>query len=77
MRKVTAEYLAPAKLNDDLTVKTDIQPIKGVRMQFDQSVWRGETCLFTAAVEVVCLNEAGKPTRLPADMQQKLSDFGV
>jgi acyl-CoA thioester hydrolase len=70
--RVVADYLAPAKLGDKLTVKTDHRATSPARWVFDQTVWRGETCLFKAEVTAVCMTVEGRPTRLPAELRAKL-----
>ena len=42
------------------------------RWVFDQKVYRGDTLLFRALVTAVCMTTEGKPTRLPAELRQKL-----
>ena len=71
--RVVADYLAPAKLGDVLTVKTDHRATSPARWVFDQTVWRGETCLFKAEVTAVCMSTEGRPTRLPAELRAKLT----
>ena len=71
--RVVADYLAPAKLGDVLIVKTDHRAPSPARWVFDQTVWRGETCLFKAEVTAVCMSVEGRPTRLPAELRAKLA----
>lgn len=73
VRRVEADYLRPAKYDDELTVKTDLVAETGARLVLDQSVWRGAERLFTATVTIVCLSETGAPTRLPADVRRKFA----
>jgi acyl-CoA thioester hydrolase len=65
VRRVEADYLAPAKLDDELTVETWVESRKPVRMVMGQEVKRGEQVLFRAMVTVICMTLAGKPVRLP------------
>jgi len=67
--RVEADYLAPARLDDLLEVRTAHHAASPVRWMFDQQVWRGETCLFRAVVTAVCMTTAGKPTRLPQSLR--------
>ena len=69
VRKIEAEYLATAKLEDELVVETTMRELSGVRLTMDQVVKRGETPIFTASVTAVCMNAAGKPVRLPAEIR--------
>lgn len=72
VRKVEADYLMPAKYDDELVVETDIQAQTAARIIFKQDVKRGVDVLFSARVTVVALSETGQPTRLPATIRRKI-----
>jgi acyl-CoA thioester hydrolase len=72
VRRVEADYLAPAKFDDELTVETDVEAITGVRIVLNQTVKRGETPLFVSQVTLVALGETGQPMRLPATIRRNL-----
>ncbi|MBO9396733.1 tol-pal system-associated acyl-CoA thioesterase [Shimia sp. R9_1] len=72
VRRVEADYLGSAVLDDELTVETEVRSVTGVRLTMDQRVKRGEELLFQAVVTVVCMNEAGQPVRLPANIRQMI-----
>ena len=66
VRRVEADYLAPAKFDDDLVVETTMAQGSGVRLVVQQDVKRGAALLFSARVTIICMTEAGTVTRLPA-----------
>ncbi|GAA6181206.1 MULTISPECIES: tol-pal system-associated acyl-CoA thioesterase [unclassified Shimia] len=70
VRRVEADYLGSAVLDDELTVETEVASVTAARLVMEQSVKRGEEVLFHAMVTVVCMNEAGQPVRLPANIRQ-------
>lgn len=72
VRKIECEYLAAAKFEDDLDIETSIADLSGVRLTMDQVVKRGEEEIFRARVMAVCMNGAGKPVRLPAEIRALL-----
>lgn len=72
VRRIEAEYLATAKFGDELTVETTVAAVSGVRLTMNQLVLRGETEVFKAQVTAVCMNKAGKPVRLPAEIRAYL-----
>ncbi len=72
VRRVEADYLSPAVLDDELVVETDVVSVTAARMVMQQYVKRGEELLFQAVVTVVCIGENGLPTRLPAKVRQML-----
>lgn len=80
VRHLSADYRAPAHFEDDLIVRTALQSIGGARLVVAQTVWRAESCLFSAEVTLVCLGPAGQPVRLPAEVRRLLgapSDPGL
>lgn len=75
VRRVEADYLAPALYDDLLQVRTAVKAVTGARIALRQAVWRNDTCLFDANVTLVCLTAHGTATRIPADIRQKLGDL--
>lgn len=73
VRRVEADYLSPAKYDDQIEVRTTLERIKGASFDMPQEVWRDETLLFRARVSVVVLNAQGRATRLPADIRAKIA----
>lgn len=65
VRRVAADYLRPARFDDELTVVTTLHAASAARIVVDQAVQRADEVLFTARVTIACLDEAGKPVRLP------------
>lgn len=66
VRRIEADYLAPARLDDHLCVTTVPRSLSGARIVLDQAVARGDTVLFSSVVTIVCLGSGGRPARLPA-----------
>ena len=69
--RVVADYIQPARYDDELTVRSTIAKRTPARVIFAQTVLRGEERLFHADVTVVFLNADGRPQRLP-DMLLKI-----
>jgi len=72
VRRIEADYHAPAKFDDALEVRTQVQTVTGARLIMGQSLYRADTLLFEAVVTLVCVNEAGQPARLPANIRLTL-----
>lgn len=75
VRRVEADYLQPAKFDDQLDVSTTISTVSAARIVLDQMVLRDDAVLFTAQVTLVALDAQGRPTRLPAEFRRKIADF--
>lgn len=56
VRKITIDYLFPAKLDDWLRVETAIVEIKNASLLFEQILKRNEQVLCKATVKVACVD---------------------
>jgi len=77
VRHVAIDYLAPAKLDDELSITVAVEKIGGASVYFLQQAWHagsGETRLLaTARVKVVCVDaDAMRPTPFPEPVLQKI-----
>ncbi len=69
VRRIDAEFLAPARLDDALEVVTEIVAATGARLSLAQAVRRDGADLFHARVEIVAADPArGRPRRLPREL---------
>lgn len=73
VRHVEIDYLAPAFLQDDLTVVTATRTIGGSRVVLAQDVLRGADTLVRATVTVVCIGADGRPRRVPEPVRTALA----
>ena len=73
VRRIEADYLAPARFDDVVTVETRVRQVTGARIVLDQSVRRGAQALFDATVTLVMLRADGQPARIPADIRRTMS----
>ena len=65
VRRVEADYLAPAVFDDELIVTTEVARLTPARIELDQKVMRGDKVLFAARVTLACLGPDMRPRRLP------------
>ncbi|KAB7613454.1 YbgC/FadM family acyl-CoA thioesterase [Amylibacter sp. SFDW26] len=75
VKKVEANYIGSAKLNDDLSVETILSGVTGAKIVFTQNVYRDGHAIFSALVTVVCITISGKIVRFPADIRAKLNEL--
>lgn len=69
VRRVEADYLAPARFDDELVVETTPETITGARIVLRQIVRRADKVLFSGIVTLAALTGAGHPVRLPANIR--------
>lgn len=73
VRSLGAEYLKPARLDDELVVATVVEDLGRAQVTFAQTIRRGDQTLLTATVRVACLDLAtGKPAAMPKPIHDKL-----
>ncbi|PWG17893.1 tol-pal system-associated acyl-CoA thioesterase [Salibaculum griseiflavum] len=72
VRRVEADYMQPAKFDDELIVETTVEMMTGVRVVVKQDVMRDGVVLFSALVTLVALGSEGQPVRLPAVFRRNL-----
>ena len=72
VRHLEADYLSPARFDDELVVETSVEAMTGARIVLRQVVLRDGQEVFAALVTLVALTEAGQPARLPANIRLSL-----
>lgn len=71
VRHCEMDFLAPAKLDDMITIETRLQEVSKVRMKMQQIIKCNKTPLTEINVTLACINEKGKPVRLPQRLLDK------
>ncbi|BAK64926.1 putative thioesterase [Sphingobium sp. SYK-6] len=66
-------YRAPARLDDDLLVRSRLEDVGGARCVIAQAVWRGDVLLAQADVTVAFVDPTGRPRRQPADWIERFN----
>ncbi|MFH6784801.1 MULTISPECIES: tol-pal system-associated acyl-CoA thioesterase [Methylobacterium] len=72
VRRMSLDYLKPARMDDALTVLTATRELRGASMHLDQEVRRGDETLVRAEVVVACVRE-GRAVRLPEALRRTLT----
>lgn len=65
VRRIEADYLAPARFDDLLAVETRVQAVTAARLVLGQEVGRAGLPLFRASVTLAAVGPQGRPLRLP------------
>ncbi|WP_317204455.1 tol-pal system-associated acyl-CoA thioesterase [Janthinobacterium sp.] len=72
VKNVSADYHAPAKLDDVLQLTLSIEKLGRASIVFVQQAWCGERLLNTARVKVGCVDSALRPRAVPAAAAAKM-----
>jgi acyl-CoA thioester hydrolase len=76
VRRVEADFIAPARFQDQLVVTTLLRDLRGARVDLAQAVLRAGAVLMRAEVRIVALRGDGRPARLPDTLRAALATMG-
>lgn len=72
VRTLEAEYLKPARLDDELVVITTLEELGRAQVAFRQNVLREDELLFSARVRVVSFDpESGRVASIPKEIREQ------
>jgi acyl-CoA thioester hydrolase len=75
VRRMEIDFLKPARIDDELVVRTAYETIKGPRLFASHELVRGDEVLVKAAVEACCISLTGRPKKPPALLVDALKPF--
>lgn len=67
VRRMEIDFVAPARIDDILTIETRTEKISGARIYMAQTLLRGDDVLVRARVEAAIIGELGRPKRFPKE----------
>ena len=76
VRACAIEYVAPARLDDVLEIRSSLVEIGGASLRARQTVRRDDTLLARIDLRLACVTEIGRPTRFPARLRSALVGLG-
>jgi acyl-CoA thioester hydrolase len=75
VRRMTMDFIRPARIDDALTVMTNYDTVSGARINIAQTLMRGGEILAEAMVEVACIGLDGRPSRPPPGLAARLGPY--
>ncbi len=72
VRRANVDFLAPARFDDLVTVKTWAGQVKRASAVMAQEIWCSDTRLISAEITIACMDLSGRPVRLPELLREKL-----
>ncbi|MDD3669039.1 MAG: tol-pal system-associated acyl-CoA thioesterase [Alphaproteobacteria bacterium] len=75
IRHVSVDFLAPARLDDDLDIRTRIVACRNASLTFEQTIFRGEELLARVMVKAACVNKDFKPIRFPEAFRARFAPY--
>lgn len=78
VRSVQADYLSPARLDDELTVVSTIAGLRKASIVFRQEIQRKGERLFAAQVVLACVDwRRQRPVAIPSAMHQQFENYAT
>ena len=77
VRRMTIEFVSPARIDDILSIETRVEEISGARIIMAQMIFCDGKLLIEARVEAAVVNGGGRPRRFPKDWNQRLLGKGL
>ena len=68
VKSLSSKYIAPAKFEDDLVVKSKILEKSPVRLVLEQNIEKANKVIFTSTIELAVVSSDGKITKLPDEL---------
>jgi tol-pal system-associated acyl-CoA thioesterase len=75
VHSLEAQYLAPAKLDDEVIATATVKKLARSYVVFDQQVRRDGQVLCSATAKIACVNKQMKPTALPPHLYQSINNL--
>ena len=76
IRHAELEYLSPARLEDELTLITQVDEIKNASMRLTQTFYRDDQKLVIVRLQVAFIDpHTIRPVRLPADLKNLFEEY--
>ena len=76
IRHADLEYLSPARLEDELTLITQVDEIKNASMNVTQTFYRNEQKLVIVRLQVAFIDpKTIRPVRLPSDLKALFEEY--
>lgn len=73
VRHLEADYLKPARLDDELLLETAVSEIKNASFSMKQSIFCRNQLIFSMDVILVSVDGAGRPAKLPESLKTALA----
>ncbi len=75
VRKITIDYIRPARFNDELTVISSVQRLGRASLEFAQNVVANSTVLSRARIKLGCIDSNTlRPRAMPVDIYSEIAN---
>ncbi len=74
VKSCNIEYKKPAKLEDQLKIKSSIISISNTSFRMNQKAFRDQELITNCEIHLVIVDKTGKPSKIPDILKKKLED---
>tara|TARA_Y100000996_G_scaffold211127_1_gene165788 strand:- start:111 stop:509 length:399 start_codon:yes stop_codon:yes gene_type:complete len=74
VKKIECDYIESSKLEDQLTVKSNILSLKNASFELEQNIYKQNNIIFKSKILMVCVNSQGAPSKIPDDLQRLMKN---
>ncbi len=75
VRRCVVDYRQPARLDDDIEVRTTIDRVAGAHIEAEQRVMRAGALLASIGLKLGCVGRNGRAVRLPTPLREALAEL--
>ncbi len=75
VRRCAVDYRQPARLDDEIEVRTSIGTVAGAHIEAEQRVVRDGALLASIDLKLGCVGRNGRAVRLPVPLREALSEL--
>tara|TARA_Y100000996_G_C22379301_1_gene584409 strand:+ start:160 stop:582 length:423 start_codon:yes stop_codon:yes gene_type:complete len=75
VKSCNIEYIKPAHLEDELTIRSFVKSITKTSFFMNQIITKGKDIIVEAKVHLVFVNKEGKPVKIPEEIYSKLKPY--
>ncbi len=72
VRDCSLEYRKPARLDDILTIRSQVTSLGAASLRAQQAITRDDDCLARLDLRCACVDDGGHPVRIPPFLRQVL-----
>ncbi len=72
IQRLEIDFVKPARVDDELLIKTYADRVSGARLDMRQEITKDGEILARLVVKAACINDLGRPQRLPAEAREAL-----
>ena len=72
VKNMKIDFISPAYLHNDLSVKTKVTKIRGARLELIQEIIRNSLSLVKIVSTLALINSVGKPKKIPTKLYKAL-----